>query len=176
MKTIRFTLSVKSIKQAVKETRNFEAKLKEFCEVLAKKLAFEAVAEARALFAGYSMYPTDSETLKNISCYPVRPGVWCVTSGTGQSWFFEYGTGPEGAKDPHPEGANYKSEGWVTKADGKDMATLYGWKPLTAADGSTVYYTEGQPAKPFMYGSRQHIQNREVADRIMREAFKEVFG
>lgn len=83
--------------------------------------------------------------------------------------FFEFGTGPRGAKSPHPLGGAYKTEGWFTKADGKSMDTLYGWQPF-GSDGNIYFYTEGQAAKPFMYETAQELQRR------VREIAQEVFS
>jgi hypothetical protein len=82
--------------------------------------------------------------------------------------FFEFGAGPRGSRSPHPNGGSYKSEGWFTKADGKPMDTLYGWKPL-GSDGDTYFYTEGQKAKPFMYETAVELKNK--VHLIAREVF-----
>lgn len=180
MKTIRFNLSKKSIEQAIQETRKQEAKVRQLCDVFAKKLAQEGVLAAREALSAYGAVQTEA-LLTGINYGPVAPGVWKVSAIAAPSackanyaWYVEYGTGPAGAKNPHPEGGNYKPEGWITAADGKRMDAIYGWKPKKAEDGTTVYYTAGQPAKPFMYDSRKHIQDKAVIDRIMAEAIKEV--
>lgn len=82
--------------------------------------------------------------------------------------YFEFGTGPKGAKSPHPTGGNYKSTGWFTKADGKPMDSLYGWQPLLDDDG-TYFFTEGQAAKPFMYETALELRNK--VETIAKEVF-----
>lgn len=183
MKTIRFELSKSSIQKAIAETRQQEAKMQQLCDTFSRMLAQEGVLKARTALVESGATLT-GELLGNITYDCVRPGVWKVTceatapSGDNYAWFVEYGTGPVGAKEKHPEAdtAKYKKTGWVTRADGKDMENLYGWTPITAEDGNVVYYTAGQPSAHFMYDSREHIQKREVTDRIMAAAFKEVFG
>lgn len=84
--------------------------------------------------------------------------------------FVEFGTGPRGSASPHPNGGvNYKDEGWFTKADGKDMAMMYGWQPLVLGNGDIIYYTEGQPAKPFMYETAKELERQFL--QIAKEVF-----
>ena len=186
MKTIRFVLSKKSIDQAIQETRDFEAKLNKLCEVVAKKLAAEGTLAAREALAGYGGIDT-GELYSSISCDCVRPGLWKVSCyapndrGENYAWYVEYGTGAVGAQSPHPEAG---TAGWEYDVNGHgDEGWFYPFGKsrkhklrLNPATGKYQPWTDGEPAKPFMYDSRQHIQNREVADRIMREAFEEVFG
>lgn len=95
-------------------------------------------------------------------------GVIQVTSK--HAAFFEFGTGPAGSANSHPSGdGNYSSDGWWTKADGKDMEMMYGWQPVTLSNGDIIYYTEGQPAKPFMYETAQEL--RRQFEQIAREVF-----
>ena len=118
-----------------------------------------------------------SDFYSSITCQPAGKTGWKVLSTLGYAWYVEYGTGPVGASDPHPKGDGvYSKEGWYTRADGKDMEMLYGWKPITAKDGSTIYYTEGQPSRHFMYDGYMHIKEREVVNRIIAECIEEVFG
>jgi hypothetical protein len=83
--------------------------------------------------------------------------------------FFEFGTGPVGAKNPHPLHPTYTTDAWYTKADGKPMDELYGWTPLTDEDGETYYLTIGQKAKPFMYETA--LQLRDEFPKIVKEVF-----
>jgi len=71
--------------------------------------------------------------------------------------YVELGTGPIG-QDNH-EGISpevhpvYSQNGWwfpgdnITPAD----ADRYHWPSMSTEDGKTLYYTQGQPAQPFMY-------------------------
>lgn len=73
--------------------------------------------------------------------------------------YFELGTGPVGEASSKmlPEGVNpkYRSDGWVY------------------SDGERFYYTEGQPAKPFLYPAFKQNQNN-VTDIIARALQKEL--
>jgi hypothetical protein len=46
---------------------------------------------------------------------------------------------------------------------------MYGWQPFVMSDGSVIYYTEGQPAKPFMYETALELE-REFP-RIVKGVF-----
>ncbi len=97
--------------------------------------------------------------------------IGCIKVTSDHAVFVEFGTGPVGSANPHPlGGVNYKGEGWWTKADGKDMATMYGWQPIILEDGNIIYYTEGQPARPFMYETALEL------DRRFEQIAKEVFA
>ena len=71
--------------------------------------------------------------------------------------YVELGTGPVGAANHEgisPEvNPVYSQSGWwfpgdkVTPQD----AAKYHWPKMTTRDGKTLYFTDGQPAQPFMY-------------------------
>lgn len=73
--------------------------------------------------------------------------------------YVEFGTGPVGEASAKmlPEGVTlqYRSDGWVY------------------SDGERFYYTEGQPAKPFLYPAFKQNQNN-VTDIIARSLQKEL--
>jgi hypothetical protein len=84
--------------------------------------------------------------------------------------YVEFGTGPRGAESPHPSGnGQYKDEGWWTKADDKDMGSLYGWQSLILPNDDIIYYTEGQVAKPFLYETAKQLENE--IERVAKEVF-----
>lgn len=73
--------------------------------------------------------------------------------------YVEFGTGPVGEASAKmlPEGVTlqYRSDGWVY------------------SDGERFYYTEGQPADPFLYPAFKQNQNN-VTDIIVRSLQKEL--
>ena len=78
-----------------------------------------------------------------------------VISGAEHSIYIEMGTGPKGAEhhegiDPNADPA-YRTNGWVY--------------PL--ADGKGFRYTEGQPARPFMYPAMK--QNEQKTEATIAE-------
>lgn len=179
---IRIKLSKRSIQEAIKQTKAQEAHLREKADLMAKRLAQEGVLAARNAIVGYGAVDT-SDLLGAVRYEPVKPGIWKVTcfvpNGEGQNyaWFVEYGTGVVGAASPHPEagaaGWNYDinghgEDGWFYPY-GKSNKHKFRFNPET---GKYQPWTDGEPAKPFMYDSRQHITSDDVVNRI----FKEVFG
>lgn len=79
--------------------------------------------------------------------------------------FVEFGTGPVG-QDNHegisPE-ANpaYSQSGWWFPGDKitPQDAAKYHWPSMTTDDGKTLYFTQGQPAQPFMYPALKGIED-----------------
>lgn len=88
--------------------------------------------------------------------------------GTG-ALFFEYGTGPVGAANPHPDADGWTyGKAWATEADGKDMHELYGW----GKKGDTVYHTRGQPSHPFWHEAKKILASDKFIDACWMEAKK----
>lgn len=175
--SIRLNLSRKSVRRAIEKIKGIEKDMPILAELISRRLAQEAVSAARQSLAdGGKDY--SSEFYSSITYQPSGTTGYKIMSTLGYAWYVEFGTGPVGAANPHPSGkGKYKDEGWVTQADGKDMRSLYGWKSFKHRDdGSTVYYTAGQPSKHFMYDGYIHIKQKEVVDRIVAECIEEVFG
>lgn len=79
--------------------------------------------------------------------------------------FVEFGTGPVG-QDNH-EGISpevnpvYSQSGWWFPGDKitPQDAAKYHWPSMTTDDGKTLYFTQGQPAQPFMYSALKGIED-----------------
>lgn len=79
--------------------------------------------------------------------------------------YVEFGTGPVGEANHNgisPEvNPVYVQNGWwfpgdkVTPQD----ADKYHWPRMTTKDGKTLYFTQGQPAQPFMYPALKGIED-----------------
>ncbi len=170
MRTINVTLSLDGIEKAIKELNDYAKEVEQKTKLLVSNLTDLGADIARvkivSLGAIYS-----GELLSSVSAFMsplANTGFVRVTND--HAAFIEFGTGPVGASSSHPSGeGTYKSTGWFTQADGKDMATMYGWIPIELSDGNVIYYTMGQPAKPFMYQTALEIQ-REFP-RIAQEVF-----
>lgn len=79
--------------------------------------------------------------------------------------YVEFGTGPIG--EANHEGISpevkpvYSQSGWwfpgdkVTPQD----AAKYHWPSMTTEDGKALYFTQGQPAQPFMYPALKGIED-----------------
>lgn len=168
-KVIKVKLDPQSVADAIKQIEEYKADLERRVRLLLKRLTDEGVKIAKAKVVEHGIIH-DAELTNSINGYvSVALNAGFIRVDDEHAVFFEFGTGPKGASKSHPlGGVPYKSEGWATKADGKPMHTLYGWKPL--GDGENVYYfTEGQAAKPFMYETA--LKLRDEFPRIVKEVF-----
>lgn len=167
MKNIEIRLDPKSVEAAIKELNAYKKYLEARVEALLQRLTSEGVTIARAKVIQFGI-KYDNQLTASINGL-VTGNVGVIKVDDEHAVFFEFGTGPVGAKNPHPMSTGYKSSGWFTKADGKPMDSLYGWFPL-GDDGDTYFYTEGQPAKPFMYQTALELRR----DLLLKA--KEVFA
>lgn len=167
-RVIKVKLDPKSIESAINEIQAYKEDLERRVRLLLKRLTDEGVKIAKAKVVEHQIIH-DAELTNSIHGYvSTALGAGFIRVDDEHAVFFEFGTGPVGASNPHPLGGSYKSEGWYTAADGKPMDKLYGWKPL-GTDGDTYYFTEGQKAKPFMYETA--LQLRDVFPSIVKEVF-----
>lgn len=165
-KVIKVKLSPESIAEAITELQRYKEDLERRVRLLLKRLTDEGVVIAKAKVVEHKIIH-DNELTNSINGF-VSGNVGFIRVDDEHAVFFEFGTGPVGASDPHPLGGSYKSEGWFTAADGKPMDQLYGWKPY-GTDGDTYFFTEGQAAKPFMYETAQKLKDE--FPRIVKEVF-----
>lgn len=179
---IRFKLSRQDVQAAIQKTREVqETFIREKCDEFAKRLAMEGAKAAREALVKYGAVDT-RDLLSSVGYDCIRPGLWRVycyapnQNGDNYAWFVEFGTGIVGAGSPHPEAG---TAGWSydTHGHGED-GWFYPWGKsrkhkirINPATGKQQPWTKGEPAKPFMYDSRQHIQDPAVVDRIMKEVF-----
>ena len=167
-KVIKVKLDPQSIAEAIEEIEKYKADLERRVRLLLKRLTDEGVQIAKAKVVEHGIIH-DAELTNSIHGYvSVALNAGFIRVDDEHAVFFEFGTGPKGAENPHPQGGKYKSEGWFTRADGKPMDELYGWKPLGTSD-DTYYFTEGQTAKPFMYETAEKL--RDEFPRIVKEVF-----
>lgn len=165
-KVIKVKLDPRSIENAIKEIEAYKADLERRVRLLLKRLTDRGVEIAKAKVVEHKIIH-DTNLTNSINGF-VSGNVGFIRVDDEHAVFFEFGTGPVGAKKPHPLGSSYKTEGWYTQADGKPMDELYGWKPL-GEESDTYYFTEGQEAKPFMYETA--LKLREEFPAIVKEVF-----
>lgn len=167
-KVIKVKLDPQSIADAINEIQAYKEDLERRVKILLKELINQGVDIARAKVVDFGIIH-DTNLSQSIEGF-VFGNKGFIFVDDIHAVFFEFGTGPKGASDPHPlSDGGYKSEGWYTAADGKPMDKLYGWLPLKHPDGNTYYYTTGQKAKPFMYETA--IQLRDEFPEIVRKVF-----
>lgn len=92
--------------------------------------------------------------------------------------YMEFGTGPKGeaehngispAVDP-----TYSQSGWWFSGSESDIdprdAQKYHWPSITTENGDVLYFTQGQPATPFMYPALKN--NEENITRLIKAKVK----
>lgn len=171
--TIHIDLSVKSVRNAIKELKKYEADLTYKCQLLSEKLSQKGVEIARvqladldAIFKGelISSIHAEYKTSKD------GGSVWAVVAGTDHALFVEFGTGYAGKRNPYkgelPDGVTWEY------ATGKTIHQLsdgrYGW--FYPGDDGKWYFTEGMPSRPYMYNTANELKE------ILVETAREVFG
>lgn len=159
--------SIEAVKAAIEMT---EEELVKKCDEFCWKMA--ELGEEYAKMELYRMDAIDTGFLFN--SIDIKPGdVW----STGSSWiiytdcdyaeYVEYGTGTEGAKDPHPSGQGWYNQDMSNKVRNpyNKSDTRLGW-----FYGGT--WTAGMGSRPFMWNTWEYLK----MDRTIREVAKEVFG
>ena len=171
MRNIRVNiLDPKSVEKAIKELNAYKKEVEDKTVELVKRLITMGVSISRVKLVEYGAYYSGDLYNSIDGYYNSSTNTGFVRVTNDHAAFIEFGTGPRGSATPHPTVAtNYKDEGWFTKADGKPMDAIYGWKPYTLENGDVIYYTEGQPAKPFMYYTAKQLEQEYV--RVAKEVF-----
>lgn len=168
-KIIKVKLDPQSIDNAINELEAYKKDLERRVKFLLKELTFHGVEIAKAKVVEHGII-YDANLTNSINGF-IMGNQGFIRVDDKNAVFFEFGTGPVGKLNPHPsEEAKYKDGGWHTKADGKPMNDMYGWTPYTAKDGNIIYWTMGQPSKPFMYDTAQQL--KEEFPEIVRRVFK----
>ena len=166
-KVIKVKLDPQSIEQAITEIEEYKKDLERRVRLLLKTLTDRGVQIAKAKVVEHGIIH-DNELTNSIHGF-ILGDKGFIRVDDEHAVFFEFGTGPMGASDPHPLGPTYTTDAWYTKADGKPMDELYGWTPLTNDDGETYYLTVGQKSKPFMYETA--LKLRDEFPAIVKEVF-----
>lgn len=166
-KVIKVKLDPKSIENAINEIQAYKEDLERRVRLLLKTLTDRGAVIAKAKVVEHGII--HDTNLTNFIHGFVQGNVGFIRVDDKNAVFFEFGTGPVGANNPHPLGPTYTTDAWYTKADGKPMDELYGWTPLTEEDGNVYYLTFGQKSKPFMYETA--LKLRDEFPAIVKEVF-----
>jgi hypothetical protein len=161
-------LDPKSVADAITELQMYKESIERRAYLLVEALAKHGAYIAKAKVVDYdAMY--SGELFNSIDGY-MDGSVGIIRVDSDYALFVEFGTGPRGKKNPHPnnEGVEYRDTPWYTKADGKPMDLIYDWTPIETEDGNIIYLAYGQPAKPFMYETAQQLRAEipQIARRI----------
>lgn len=159
------------------DTRRVEAKLSELAKIDlmpgVKQATLFVQGEAKAFCGGFKISKGElrqSICVATESEEDICRGV-CYTNKE-YAPYVEFGTGPNGQKSHAGVSPNvslaYSQTGWTIPASAMSAgdAEAYGFGVAKNPDGEVLgYYTNGQPAKPFMYPALKNNE-KEVADII----------
>lgn len=173
-KILKSDLSVSGIRQLQKDLMRYQEYLTNKAAQLAKRLseigvdiAQVQIADLDAIFTGELIASIHSE-FKGSTKYGA---IFAVVTDSQHAAFVCFGTGQRGKDSPYPyplpEGVSWDYNTGKTIRYNAKKGTYYWFYP--GKDG-LWHYTEGLPARPFMYLTSLELQKRIV------EVAKEVFG
>lgn len=160
MKTIRFGLSVGSIKAARKELQQYKQEVEKKIKLVISQLIAEGVEIARKEII--SLGAVDSEwlykSLDGLIYTDGKSGI--IFTDCPYAAFVEFGTGVVGKSNPHPEIP------W--KYDVNQHGEI-GWVYYDEESGR-FRWTKGMPSRPFMYNTSRELLER--AEKIAKAVFQ----
>lgn len=170
---IKFSLSEKSIRQAINALEAYKKELKDKCNLLCRRLAEKGVEIARAEIVNLDAVFT-SELLDSIHSEDKGNGIWAVVAGTDHALFVEFGTGQVGQQSPYPyefpEGISWSYNTGKTIRQALNDIVIHGstfvktgeyyWTYI-GKDGK-AHITKGMPSRPFMYNTANELRDKIV--------------
>lgn len=174
MPKFKASLSVSSIRQLQKDLTDYRDSLTYKCRLLAERLAEKGVDIAKIMVVDLDAVFTkelyNSLHSEKIGDTPYG-AIFAVVTDSSHAAFCEFGTGQFGEDKPYPyplpEGVSWDYN--VGKTIRKNAVTgRYYWF-YPGKDGKW-HYTEGMPARPFMFLTSLELQKEVV------EIAKEIFG
>lgn len=174
-RVFKASLSVDSIRNLQKELEKYKDSLTYKARLLAERLSERGVeiarvqvAELDAIFTGELIESLHSEREKDTP----YGAVFAVVTDSKHCAFVEFGTGQFGEDMPYPfplpDGVSWDYNVGKTIRQNPKTGRYYWFYP--GKDGKW-HYTEGMPARPFMYLTSLELQNEVV--RIAKEIFSE---
>lgn len=174
-RVFKASLSVDSIRQLQKDLTAYRDSLADKCRLLAERLAEKGVEIAKIMIVDLDAVFTrelyDSLHSKHEKDTP-HGAVFAIITDSSHAAFVEFGTGQFGEDMPYPfplpDGVSWDYNVGKTIRQNPNTGRYYWF--YTGKDGKW-YYTEGMPARPFMYLTSLELQNEVV--RIAKEIFSE---
>ena len=173
-RVFKASLSVNSIKQLQKDLTAYRDGLTDKCRLLAERLAEKGVEIAKIMIVDLDAVFTrelyDSLHSEHEKDTPYG-AVFAVVTDSKHCAFVEFGTGQFGEDMPYPfplpDGVSWDYNVGKTIRQNSKTGRYYWFYP--GKDGKW-HYTEGMPARPFMYLTSLELQNEIV------KIAKEIFG
>lgn len=169
-KIIKFSLSNKSINEAIKQLEDYRSSLQYKARMFVERMAEEGVEIARyhigdldAVLSGELIQSIHSE-YKNSTKDSVT---FCVVADSEHALYVELGTGMVGAENPYPGKIPvvYAQGKYIKKTEDGRYYWFY-----QKEEGGQWYYTEGMPSRPFMYNTSLDLAK--IASKIAKEVFR----
>lgn len=179
--TISFSLSVKSVRDAMKALEDYKTGLADKCNLLSEKLAEKGVEIAKGEIVSLDAVFT-SELLESIHSEERGSGVWAVIAGTAYAAFVEFGTGQVGLSSPYPydfpDGVSWAYNTGKTIRQAMQDIVIHGSTFVQAGEyywsyigkDGKLHITKGMPARPYMYNTANELRD------LIIETAREVFG
>lgn len=169
LKHIDIELTKSSLNNAIKEVNRFKAQLTESMNDLVQRLTEEGASVAKIQVA--SMEAVDTGELEGsiYGYYDPQTRIGYVIAGAAHAFYVEYGTGPIGAENPHPDPGTanweYAIGDHIRPGPGGQMGWWYDKSGDGVFSGDGSYrWTRGQPSRPFMFNTLQWLE--EAAETI----------
>lgn len=170
LKTVDMELSTQSINHAIREIRKFRQQLRETCWELVEALTMEGAEIAKMQVV--SLDAVDTGELEHSIGGMFFPSERCgfVIAEAPYAIYVEYGTGPVGDDNPHPEAQgvydyNVRQAEHILKY-GKDA-----WIYKSDKDGK-FHWSQGYVSRPFMYNTLRWLE--EAAPERMSEMLSQM--
>lgn len=149
--TIEISLDSKSLSRAIMSVRHLKQQLSDAMQELIEKLTDQGVSIAKMQVA--SLDAVDTGELENsiFGYYDAEMRIGFIVAGALHAFYVEYGTGPMGMDNPHPQAAE---AGWHYMVGETIHENLehpdwgVGW--YYPGDDGQKHWTQGQPSRPFM--------------------------
>lgn len=163
-------LSTNSIQRLIRQLEKYRDGLFDKANLLAKTLAERGVQIAGAQIVDLDAVFT-GELLRSVRMEEQINNVFAIVTDSDHACFVEFGTGQKGMDSPYPfqlpEGVSWDYAVGKTIRQNPITGNYYWFYP--GLDGKW-HYTEGMPARPFMYNTSLELQ------KIIVDVAKEVFG
>lgn len=161
-RTIEFSLNRRSIDHAIREIEACQQQLRDAMNRFIEDLAHQGAEIAKMQVASFDAVDSGELEHSIYGYFDPQSRIGYVIAGAAHAFYVEYGTGPRGMNEPHPEAAEAGWEYMIGKSI-KDGPGGLGWWYNKGSDdtfsdpelsgGEGWHWTHGQPSRPYMYNT-----------------------
>lgn len=163
-KTISFSLSEKSINQAIRDLEDYRKDFLRKCNELIRQLTQHGEEIAKMEVVQLGAFDTGNLHDSIHGYFDPDVGIGFIRAEAWYAVYVEYGTGVVGARNAHP---NAGAHGWIYDHNHHGEN---GWIYFSAHNGQCQFHhTRGQVSSPFMYNTFRILQKQ--AQEIARTVF-----